>query len=76
MGNHYVRFWSRVGRSDPLGLGNYDLNILSMRFNSLLKIMKFFDKHKVRLILIGQGKDTTKPSGKDIFPQMLRRFAF
>jgi len=47
-----------------------------MRFNSLLKIMEFFDKHKVRLILIGQGKDTTKPSGKDIFPQMLCRFAF
>ncbi len=53
----------------------YDLNILSMRFSSLVKIMEFFDKHKVRLIAIGQGKDTSKPSGEDILPQMLRKLA-
>lgn len=53
----------------------YDLNILSMQFTSLVKIMDFFDTHKVRLIMIGEGKDTAKSSGEDIFPQMLRRLA-
>lgn len=53
----------------------YDINILSMRFGSLVRIMEFFDKHNIRLIAIGQGKDTSNTSGRDIFQQMLRRIA-